>query len=321
MKLQIESLWQQSEELFCLTYYRRTVREKGQNHRTHTTDVVHKKYVEPERGLVIHCSSQLVSSSMIDTHNHLLPGLDDGSKDIEETFKMCRMAVDEGIRTIVATPHSFDGKYLNDVNSVKSLVRDLNTELASIGLGVTIMPGMEVRITKDLLQLMADGKVLTLNEGKYVLVEFHPAQIPGGFENLALDLASLGYSVVLGHPEMNSMIQRAPEYLFTLCQQFKPWTFLVQVSADSLTGENGPWAKRTVITLLKHNLAHIIATDAHSSTRRMPRLSGALEVASRIVGRENALKMVRDIPHAVLEEGIFPENWQPMNPRRWWRIF
>ena len=258
---------------------------------------------------------------MIDTHNHLLPGIDDGAKDVEETLKMCRMAVDDGIRAIVATPHSFDGKYLNDVDSVKSVVRDLNTELTSIGLDLTIMPGMEVRITEDLPQLMADGKVLTLNEGKYILVEFHPFQIPTGFENLARELASLGYSLVLGHPEMNSMIQSTPEYLFMLCQQFKPWEFLVQVSADSLTGENGSWARRTVITLLKHNLAHIIATDAHSSSRRAPRLSGAVEVASRLVGRENALKMVQDIPHAVLEGGVFPETWEPMNPRRWWRIF
>jgi protein-tyrosine phosphatase len=58
---------------------------------------------------------------MIDTHNHLLPGFDDGAKDVEDTLKMCRMAVDEGIRAIVATPHSFDGKYLNDVDSTKSV--------------------------------------------------------------------------------------------------------------------------------------------------------------------------------------------------------
>ena len=92
---------------------------------------------------------------MIDTHNHLLPGLDDGAKDIEETLKMCRMAADDGIRVIVATPHSFDGKFRNDADPIKSLVRELNIELASIGLEVTIMPGMEVRIAADLPQLIS----------------------------------------------------------------------------------------------------------------------------------------------------------------------
>ncbi len=213
---------------------------------------------------------------MIDTHNHLLPGIDDGAQDIEETLKMCRMAVDDGIRVIVATPHSFDGKFLNHVDSIKSLVRDLNAQLTSVGLDLTIMPGMEVRITAGSARATGRRKNPTLNEGKYILLEFHPSQIPAGFENLARDLASSGFSVVLGHPEKNSIIQSTPEYLFKLLGQFKPWELLVQVSADSLTGENGFWARRTATTLLKHNLAHMIATDAHSSTRRAPRLSGAV---------------------------------------------
>jgi protein-tyrosine phosphatase len=131
---------------------------------------------------------------MIDAHNHLLAGIDDGAKDIEETPKICRMAADDWIRVIVATPSSFDGEFLNHVDAVKSLVRDLTTSLASIGLNVTIMPGMEIRITEDLPQLMADGKVLSLNEGKFILVECHPFQIPTGFENLARELVSWGYS-------------------------------------------------------------------------------------------------------------------------------
>lgn len=257
---------------------------------------------------------------MIDTHNHLLPGIDDGARDIEETLKMCRMAIDDGIQIIVATPHSFDGKFLNRTDTIKSQVRDLNTRLATIGLDVTIMPGMEVRIVADLPQLLADGQILTLNEGKYILIEFHPAQVPAGLENLARDLASSGFFFVLGHPEKNSIIQSTPEYLFNLLKHFRPWELVIQVSADSLTGENGFRAQRTVTTLLKHNLAHIIATDAHSSSRRVPRLSGAVKVASRLVGRENAVKMVQEIPKAVLGAGIFPEIWEPSNPRRWWRI-
>jgi protein-tyrosine phosphatase len=192
---------------------------------------------------------------MIDTHNHLLPGLDDGAKDIEETLKMCRMALDDGIQVIVATPHSFDGKFLNRADTVKSQVRDLNTKLATIGLDLTIMPGMEVRIVADLPQLLADGQILT--NRKYILIEFHPAQVPAGLENLARNLASSGFFFVLGHPEKNSIIQSTPEYLFKLLKHFRPWELVVQVSADSLTGENGFSARRTVTTLLRHNLAHI----------------------------------------------------------------
>jgi protein-tyrosine phosphatase len=257
---------------------------------------------------------------MIDIHNHLLPGLDDGARDIDETLQMCRMAVEDGIRAIVATPHSFDGKFLNQADSIKSHIRDLKAILTETGLDLTVMPGMEVRIVADLHQLLADRKILTLNEGKYVLIEFHPSQIPVGFENLARSLVASGFALVLGHPEMNSVIQNNPAYLFKLLMRLNPWEVLIQVSADSLTGDNGFWAKRTVITLVKHNLAHIIATDAHSSLKRTPRLSGAVKAASELIGSENAMKMVQEIPKAVLEGGAFPEIWEPINPRRWWRI-
>ena len=141
---------------------------------------------------------------MIDTHNHLLPGLDDGAQDIGETLKMCRMAVDDGIRVIVATPHSFDGKFLNHVDSVKSLVRDLNTELTSIGLDVTIMPGMEVRITEDLPQLLADGKILTLNEGKYVSLEIPPLPNTRGVRKSGSRACLIGIFTCPGPPRIES---------------------------------------------------------------------------------------------------------------------
>ncbi len=258
---------------------------------------------------------------MIDTHNHLLPGIDDGARDMEETLRMCQVALDDGIRVIVATPHSFDGRFRNHADPIKFLVRELNAALTSAGLDLRIVPGMEVRIVADLLELVADGKILPLNEGKYILLEFHPSQLPAGFENLARHLASSGFGLILGHPEKNSAIQRDPEYLFHLLNEFKPWDILIQVSADALTGEHGLRAAMTAKTLFRHNLVHIIATDAHSSSKRAPRLSEAVEVASSLIGRENALKMVHEIPKAVLEGRAFPEPLEPMNPRRWWRIF
>jgi protein-tyrosine phosphatase len=199
---------------------------------------------------------------MIDVHNHLLPGIDHGAKDIEETLRMCRMAAADAIRVILATPHFFGGKFLNHVDPFKSLVRDVNAELASMGLDLTIMPGIEVRIVADLPELLAEGKILTLNEGKYFLLEFYPSQIPTGFENLAGHFASGGFGLIVGHPEKNSVIQSTPEYLFELRKEFKPWELLIQVSADSLTGENGFWARRTVI--------HLSSIIWPTSSRPMP---------------------------------------------------
>lgn len=257
---------------------------------------------------------------MIDIHSHILAGIDDGAQDEQEMLDMCRIAADDGIATVVATPHSFDGKYLCEPEDVRTRVGKLNAAIQARGLNLKILPGMEVRIVADLAQHLSEGRVLTLNEGKYVLLEFHPSHIPTGFENLLKALFDRGFGAVLAHPEKNSIIQRRPEGLYGLIQKFQPWDLLIQITAESLTGTAGFWAGRTAKILLRHDLVHLIATDAHSSKGRIPQLSQALTVASRLLGEERALNMVTQIPLAVLGEGDFPEEWAPRNPKRWWRI-
>jgi len=258
---------------------------------------------------------------MIDTHNHLLPGVDDGPRDLEESLRMCRIAAEDGIRSVAATPHCFDGRFLTSPETVKRLVAQMNEEMVSSGIPLTIVPGMEVRIVPELPELLAEGKVLTINDGRYVLLEFHPSQVPAGFANLVRRLVGNGYGVILAHPEKNSDIQGFPEYLFRLLNEFDPWQILVQIAAESILGRGGFSAKRTAKILLEHNLVHLIASDAHSSTGRPPRLSVAVELVGRIVGMDRARQIVGTVPRAVIGiEDEFPEVWEPLNPRRWWRV-
>ena len=105
-----------------------------------------------------------------------------------------------------------------------------------------------------------------------------------------------GRRAVLAHPEKNLAIQRAPEYVYKLLALFKPWEVLIQLTADSLSGAAGFQALTCSKTLLKHNLAHLIASDADSAEGRVPCLSSAVKNAARIVGEDNALKMVQHIP-------------------------
>lgn len=257
---------------------------------------------------------------MIDTHNHLLPGLDDGARDAHEMVEMCRIALQDGIEGIVATPHALDGRYANDPGTIKALVAALNEKFATLKTHLRIFPGMEVRVSPELIDNLVSGRALTLNEGRYLLIEFYTAQIPSGFENLVQRLVKMDLRPILAHPEKNPAIQRNPEYLFKLIKLFSPWDILIQLTASSLTGENGFWARRTSKILLKSNLAHLIATDAHNSRSRIPLLSKGVDAAARIIGPKRALKMVQDIPKAVLEGQPFPEDWEPDNPRRWWRL-
>jgi protein-tyrosine phosphatase len=258
---------------------------------------------------------------MIDTHCHLLPDIDDGPRTESETYEMCRLAQQDGITTIVATPHSFDGQFLTRPEKVQTLTRNLTQHLKSIGIGIQVMPGMEVRIGADLFEHLDRDEILTLNDGKYLLVEFHNSDVPVGCEHFFRRLLESGYKAVIAHPEKNLAIQSSPEFVYKLLGLFEPWEILIQLTADSLTGEAGAHSQKCAETLLKHNLVHLIASDGHSVDQRVPCLSEAVKKAAHLVGEENAMKMVQEIPLAALVGADFPEEWSPDNPRRWWRLF
>ncbi len=258
---------------------------------------------------------------MIDVHNHLLWAVDDGAANREETLEMCRMASEDGIRVIVATPHSYDDKFINHPKMIRSVVGDLNEQLTGEGIDLKILPGMEVRVSAGLPNRLLNGEILSLNDNGYVLLEFHPAHIPSGFEKLVYHLVSAGYRLILAHPEHNTCIQSRPEYLFKLLQLFDPFTVLCQLTASSISDRNGSEPARTAAVLLKNNLAHLIASDAHDSRSRPPVLSQAVRLAANIIGEEKASKMVTDFPQAVINGEGISDEWEPRNPKRWWRIW
>ncbi len=258
---------------------------------------------------------------MIDTHNHLLPAIDDGSSGITETMRMCRIAADDGIRTIVATPHSFNGEFVNEPAAIKFLVNRLNENLSMEGVDLRVVPGMEIRIVPEMMQLLSAGRLLALNEGRYFLVEFPFAHVPAAFDKFLTSLRAENYRLVIGHPEKNLHIQRNPDWLAGMLERVDSWDLVVQISADSIAGRAGRSAYSTARKLLKKNLVHIIATDAHSSVIRPPKLSNAVAAAAKIVGEERAHQMVADIPLAVLTGTGFPSLAAPEPPKKWWKFF
>jgi protein-tyrosine phosphatase len=256
---------------------------------------------------------------MIDTHNHILPGLDDGPAEKDESLEMCRIAWEDGVKTVVATPH-FNRTFANEPEQIRAAVDELNGSLTASEIGLRIVPGMEVRVSGELLQDLRNGRLLPLNNNKHVLLEFHAQHIPAGFQNLVNRFLDSGLSVILAHPEKNHLIQRDPRFVFRLLERFEPWQVMMQLTADSLTGDSGFWAAQTARLLLKCGLAHLIATDAHSSDRRTPRLARAVEKVRRIVGEERANLMTHDIPMAILNGTAFPAAWPRREPKAWWRF-
>jgi protein-tyrosine phosphatase len=238
---------------------------------------------------------------MIDLHSHILPGIDDGARNPEESLEMARIAFEEGFSGIVATPHYGSGQFLSDITQVRKLVRELNHELITRGIDLKIFPGMEARITADVIESLSNGSVIAINEWRYILLELPPSQIPAGFENFIRLIVDSGKGIVLAHPEKNLEIQRRPEIIYKLLSMFKPGALLIQITADSITGDAGLRALSTSKWLLENGLAHVLATDAHSPVDRPPRISNALNLVTSIVGNEIANKMVKDWPHDIVE--------------------
>jgi protein-tyrosine phosphatase len=239
---------------------------------------------------------------MIDLHVHILPGLDDGAKDLDESLEMCRVAVRDGITTIVATPHTADGNYDNSRDRVLAAVGELTDCLPSQGIRLTILPGADIHVHEQLDALINNRETLTVNDTmRYVMVEFPRHVIPPNCIEWMFRLILAGFTPILTHPERNTAIHRKTEFV----REWVEKGGLVQLTAMSLTGEFDQEAKKCSEELLKHNLVHVIASDAHSAVRRPPVLSKAVECAASLVGPDYARKLVEDYPAAIIAGKTF----------------
>ena len=234
---------------------------------------------------------------MIDIHSHILPSLDDGPETFEESIEMCRIAAEDGITTIVATPHSKEGVYEAESDSIVKSVKELNLKLKEAQIEVEILPGAELHLNERLLESLRNGEALTMNNNKkHILLELPFLFIPPGTDKLIGNLRSIGIIPIIAHAERITFFQRNHKTLEQLIKS----GILVQITAQSLTGFFGSRERKCAEKLLKHKMVHFIASDAHSAVRRPPILSKAVEMASRITGKEEARALVFENPRQVI---------------------
>ena len=252
---------------------------------------------------------------MIDLHSHILCGLDDGAEILEESIEMCRMSYNDGIRTIVATPHILDGIYPNHRSAILTRLQELRTALVHSALAtrhsaLRILPGADVHFSSNMLHRCEEGEILTVNDqGRYLMVEFEFQAIPYMAEEALFQMLTKGIVPIISHPERNMEIGKNPKRYFEMIRM----GCLGQLTAMSLTGGFGSQVMKVAEKLLAHKLIHIIATDAHSVRRRPPVLSSGVKAAEKIVGREEARKLVAEYPAAIIE-GRRPNIPDPISP-------
>ena len=150
---------------------------------------------------------------MIDLHCHILPGVDDGSRSAEESLLMAKLALEDGIRTIAATPHTLDGTYLNPLHSIDQDVHSLQKALKAGGIDLRICVGADVHLCPGMADRIKTGEAATLNNtGKYFLLELPPQTIPSGVKEEIFSLKVQGITPIITHPERHpAIIQALPE--------------------------------------------------------------------------------------------------------------
>jgi protein-tyrosine phosphatase len=252
---------------------------------------------------------------MLDLHCHILPDIDDGAKDMDEALKMCELARKDGINTIVATPHLNPGVYEPERELILAKVNELN-RLNHVNL--RILPGADNRVHPELLASIEKGQALTLNDNmRYILLELPAHFLFHQIKDLIRRLKDKGMTPIITHPERHVQIQRN---LYLLYEFIKAGT-LAQITAMGITGEFGLEIKRLSKRLLAHNLIQVIASDAHSSSKRPPILSRAVEEAARILGLNEATNMVTANPEAIIEGRAFEVPSPKMKKTFFQRIF
>jgi protein-tyrosine phosphatase len=261
----------------------------------------------------------LAVSGYVDIHAHVLPGIDDGPDQLEESIEMATAAAASGTGTLAATPHLHSAFPDVHVGELASRCQGLRKALEERAIPIGIVAGAEISVawlvdaTDEDLALASYGQ-----RGTDVLIET-PSNNAMILKSVVPHLQKKGYRVTLAHPERALEVQRDHEWLRPMIGE----GMLLAIDADSLLGGHGSGPGRAARRLCTDGLAHVITSDGHraSGWRPVTLLDRAHQAAARLVGRERADWMTHDVPRAILEGTALPEVPAPVEPRHKWRLF
>ena len=235
---------------------------------------------------------------MIDTHSHILPGLDDGAKTMTEALDIVRQLQGAGFKTLIATPHVMEGRIFLSPQEILTAIEEVRQHVARAGISVEILPGAENYIFPDMAKWACEGKLQTLgNTGKYLMVELPMLEIPRYTEQVFFELQVKGFIPILAHPERYRDLVDEPERLLDWARK----GILFQLDLRSISGKYGPRPRRLAELMLHSDLIHFIGSDAHSMARSELAYQEALESVKGIVGETQFQELVVGNALEVLE--------------------
>ncbi|HJG97253.1 MAG TPA: hypothetical protein K8V90_09150 [Romboutsia timonensis] len=238
---------------------------------------------------------------MIDIHCHVVPNIDDGAKDLEDALEMARIAYNEGIRKIVNTSHYHPSFEYKKGNELLEDIKEFNNILKSNNINIEIYIGNELYYSEDMIDIIEQKEFYTLNNSKYLLIEFPPIRFPKNLVDIIYEIKIRGYIPILAHVERYKEVQENVNLIYDCINEGA----LIQVNSSSIIGKNGKEAKRVSQILLDNNMVHFIATDAHSSQRRRPMIKETYDyVCSKYGDKTAEILFIENPSKVILNEDI-----------------
>lgn len=240
---------------------------------------------------------------MVDLHSHILPAIDDGPKEIEESIEIVKNAVKNGVTDIVVTPHYIEGSiYDADYKIKKEKLNLLIDRLKKERVKINIYLGNEVFVSEHIIDLLKKGKINTLNNTRYLLFELPLNNVYNGALDLVFNLRSIGCIPIIAHPERYQIFKDNPE----LISKFLDEGALFQCNIGSFFGKYGKHAKELVNLLVNHHAVHFISSDVHHKTHEYYNEIKELKtILKKTLTNEEIHSLLVDNPMCVIKDEDF----------------
>lgn len=235
---------------------------------------------------------------MVDIHSHLIYGVDDGSDNIETSLNILESLSNSGVTDIILTPHYITGtSYVSKKLDNISKLKELKKELSNNNININIYLGNEIYIFDEIYKYVRENRICSLNNTEYILVELPMSGIYPDYKDIFYDLQKLGFKIILAHPERYISFQND----YSKIHEMVDMGILLQCNIDSILGNYGTKAKKTIKYILKNKLLSFVGTDIHSDKEDYTYIDRATKMFKKyltdeeldIVFNKNAREIIR----------------------------
>lgn len=233
---------------------------------------------------------------IFDIHCHIVPGVDDGAADVEETRKLLQMEYDQGVRNIILTPHFRFQMFETPLEKVQRQFELAEGIAAEISPDLHLYLGCEFHANMEMIPMLRGKKISTMAGSRYVLVEFSHSSEPSYIRERLSAMLSGGYKPIVAHIERYEATRTDLNFV----EELVDMGAYMQINADSIIGKDGFFTKRYCMKLMKNELVQFVGSDCHDSRKRISRIGEAYQAVLKKEGRAYAEQLFIRNPREII---------------------